>query len=226
MNHFIILIFILIISGCSAHEAWNGDKKPGVSYVSINQVGKVTSNNMGAQLAANLFMKVLEDGTKEELVEFIEENNKRSTLFIWSSEYNGAMIDSKGNTCLQAASYARSTNSTLDISSSLITVFTQLNLNSDNEKDKLLALNISEAISNLTTSSKQSTYLSAGLFGLCLLNANGGLVDIDLKDALLKLIESSSLSNNVGDAEDKLNIKTSNDMAEETITPKTKSDIK
>lgn len=195
MKRIYFLVMILLSSGCSVHEAWNGDKKPGLSYVSIDKSGNVSSNNKGAVLAQETFEKLVKDGSKEELVEYLERNHERSTLFIWSAEYNGAMINGSGSTCLQAASYARSTTTSVDVSSSLITAFTKIDLSSDNETDKLLALNIAEAISNLTETSKQSTYLSAGLFGLCLLHANGGLSDSQLKDAVVKVVEASSVAN-------------------------------
>lgn len=193
MKKLCFLAFAFLSSGCSVHEAWNGDRKPGLSYVSIDKSGNVSSNNKGAALAQEAFEKLLKDGTKEDLVEFLE-NHERSTLFIWSAEYNGAMINGSGSTCMQAASYARSTTTTVDVSSSLITAFTNINLKG-NETDKLLALHIAEAISNLTETSKQSTYLSAGLFGLCLLHANGGLSEEKLIEAVVKIVEASSLTN-------------------------------
>lgn len=195
MNKILIIISALLISGCSVHKAWNGDIKPGLSYVSIDKFGNVSSNNKGAVLAKEAFEELVKSGSNKELAEFFVENSERSTLFIWSAEYNGAMINGSGSTCMQAASYARSTTTTVDISSSLITAFTKIDLRSGDETDKLLALHIAEAISNLTETSKQSTYLSAGLFGLCQLHANGGLPDEQLINAIHKVVEASSLAN-------------------------------
>ena len=188
------LISLSILSGCSVHQAWNGDKKPGLSYVSIDKQGNVASNNKGAVLASETLQGFgVNDEDAEAFFELLQKNDERSTLFIWSSEYNGAMVNGSGSTCLQAASYARSTSISTDVSSSLLAAFGQIDLASGSETDKLLALNISEAITNLTTSSEQSTYLSAGLFGLCLLHANGGLTNEQVKASVAKLIESSAL---------------------------------
>ncbi|GGK54531.1 hypothetical protein [Amphritea balenae] len=184
---------IFFISGCSVHQAWNGDKKPGLSYASIDKMGKVSSNSISATLIKETFEKLIAEGDKQKIAKFLAETSDRSTLFIWSAEYNGAMVNGSGQTCLQAASYARSTNTTVDISSSLLNLLTQIDLNSDNENDKLLALSVMEAITNLTSSSEQSTYLSAGLFGLCLLQANGGLSEAQVESSIAKLIEASTL---------------------------------
>ncbi len=224
MLKFIVsLALVTLLGGCSVHKVWNGDKKPGLSYISIDHSGNVVSNNKSVanlfdaieqfkkegdsndhlgnvvsnnKSVANLFDAIEQfkkEGDSKALSEFLAKNAGRMTLFIWSAEYNGAMINGKGNTCLQAATYARSTKITADISSSLLSALGKIDLSNASEADKLLATTITETITKLNEPSTQSTYLSAGLFGLCVLHANGGLTPQQVKDATIKLIESSSL---------------------------------
>ncbi|SFD00525.1 hypothetical protein [Pseudoalteromonas denitrificans] len=199
----LVLIISLILSGCSIHEMVNGDEKPGLAYVSIDKNGDVVSNNKGTahffetyeeslENTNSIGSKILED--RELLKSLMEAGTNRSTLFIWSAEYNGAMVDSKGNTCLQAATYAKTTNTSVDISSSLLNVLSKINLSSNpSEADKLIALSITQAITKLNDSTAQSTYLAAGLFGLCVLQANGGLQGSELQPVIKELIKASSL---------------------------------
>ena len=103
----------------------------------------------------------------------MDEKNNRSTLFVWGANYNGAMINEKGRTCLQAASYAKSKEVDFGLSAALLKILGQIDLS--NNDDKLLAIKATEAITTLQENSKQSTYLSVGLFGICLLCANENL---------------------------------------------------
>jgi hypothetical protein len=183
----------------------NGDEKPGLAYVSIDKNGDVVSNNKGTAH----FFDAYEDSIKNKdsaaaaifkdpdvIKQLMEAGFKRSTLFIWGAEYNGAMVNSEGNTCLQAATYAKTTNATVDISSSLLNVLSKIDLSSSpSEADKLIAVNITQAIAKLNDSTAQSTYLAAGLFGLCVLQANGGLKGDQLQPVIKELIKASSLEN-------------------------------
>ncbi|OLF79495.1 hypothetical protein AWH61_06545 [Alteromonas sp. W12] len=178
-----------LLSGCSVHQAWNGDKKPGLAYVSIDGQGNVVSNNKGAVL----FKEILEEQGIEEFENYLSKENGRTTLFIWSAEYNGAMTNDKGKSCLQAANFARSTDITTDVYTGLISTLTKLELSGSNENDKAIALNITETLTSLSSPTKQSTYLSAGMFGLCLLQANGDLSNSELTDIAKELIKASSL---------------------------------
>ena len=194
MISIVFLALVLLSSGCSVHQAWTGHKKPGLSYISIDKHGNIVSNNKAIALLEEL-MQIEKESGPEELAKFLSDNANRSTLFIWSAEYNGAMINGKGNACLQAATFARSTDVNTEISSSLLSLLGNINVSSSaSAEDKLLAVTVTEAITKLGASSEQSTYLSAGLFGLCILEANEGLTPQQVEKAILKLIESSSLS--------------------------------
>lgn len=207
MKGFILILFsTFFVSSCSVHEVWNGDKKPGLSYISIDKNGTVVSNNKSTELGTETLDKLLStsdsevfknlnEKDKKILSEILSKSSDRSTLFIWSSEYNGAMTNGKGKTCLQAATYARSKNVTADVSASLLSAFGKINISSDaSTEDKLLALTITETISKLNASSEQSTYLSAGLFGLCLLQANDSLTQDQVEKAAIELIKASALT--------------------------------
>ncbi|MGV7225192.1 MAG: hypothetical protein ACQ9MH_27210 [Nitrospinales bacterium] len=197
---FLISISTLpILTGCSIHEFWNGDEKPGVAYVSINDFGDIESNAKAFGYTDDLLSDTVKDKlletkklTPQELAELLQQLDgitKKNTLFIWGADYNGAMINDTGKTCIQAASYARSTDSTLDISASLLKVLKGINL--DNDDDKLIALRITESITSLQANSQQSTYLSAGLFGICILHANGALKNDEALKAINNLIKAS-----------------------------------
>jgi hypothetical protein len=202
----LVLFLSFVISGCSVHEAWNGDKKPGLSYISIDKNGKVVSNNKSTELGTETLDKMLANNdselsktlNKEEkklLTKILSTNSDRTTLFIWSAEYNGAMTNGEGKTCLQAATYARSKKVTADVSASLLSALGKIEISSSSSKeDKLLAFTLTETISKLNATSEQSTYLGAGLFGLCLLQANDGLTKEQVENATLELIKASSLS--------------------------------
>jgi len=202
----LILFATFFVSGCSVHEIWNGDKKPGLSYISIDKNGKVASNNKSTELGTETLdkflstsdsevFKNLNEGDKKILSDILATRSDRATLFIWSSEYNGAMTNGKGQTCLQAATYVRSKNITADVSASLLSAFGKINISSDaSAEDKLLALSITETISKLNAPSEQSTYLGAGLFGLCLLQVNNGLSPEQVEKTAIELIKASALT--------------------------------
>ncbi len=194
----LILIFSFYLSGCSVHEAWTGDVKPGLSYVSIDRAGQVVSNNKGAAHLTEVYKeyaKLEKQGDTEALKTFLAENADRATLFIWSSEYNGAMTNGAGKTCLQAATYAKSTNVKADVSDSLLSVLGKIDVSSEaSEAQQLLALEITQTITKLNESTAESTYLSAGLFGLCVLQANGGIDAKEIESSIKELIKASSLN--------------------------------
>jgi len=202
MFKLIIVLSGLVLSGCSIHEIVNGDEKPGLAYVSIDKSGNVVSNNKGSAHLFEAYEKSMEDPESANIIKnpeviksLMEAGFERSTLFIWSAEYNGAMVNSDGDTCLQAATYAKTTNSTVDISSSLLDVLGKINLSEKpSETDKLIAANITQTIAQLNVSTAQSTYLAAGLFGLCVLQANGGLEGDELQPVIKELIKASSLN--------------------------------
>lgn len=203
MKNLLLSVLMLLLPGCSVHQFWNGDTKPGLTYISIDANGNTTSNAKAIGYAEDFFTKLIKETSEKEeydetdkesittLVQELNDLSKRNTLFIWGANYNGSMINETGQMCLQAASYARSTESSLDISASLLNVINGISL--VDPKDKLLALKIAETITSLQTNSQQSTYLSAGLFGICILQANGALKEEDTYKAVSELISASQL---------------------------------
>ena len=197
----ILISALFILTGCSVHKIVNGSDKPGVAYVSLNDFGDIESNAKAFGYSDDLLSnsvkdKIIDDKklSADKLVDLLTQIDgltQKDTLFIWGADYNGAMINKDGQTCMQAASYARSTESSLDISASLLKVLKGIDLNNDN--DKLIALKITESITTLQATSQQSTYLSAGLFGICILHANNALNQGEALVAINNLIKASEL---------------------------------
>ncbi|MDT8895260.1 hypothetical protein RSO41_11410 [Halomonas sp. I1] len=56
-----------------------------------------------------------------------------------------------------------------------------------------MAISLANEIVNLKTTSERTTYLSIGMFGLCQLEANGGIANTELLSLVSKLIDNSLL---------------------------------
>lgn len=79
----VTLIFVTILSGCSAYKMWYGSDKPMMSYVIVKD-GKVMNGALPA-------------GQTQEIQGYI---------ISWSPEYNAAFVSSSGKGCIQPAMYA------------------------------------------------------------------------------------------------------------------------
>ncbi|ALO40976.1 membrane lipoprotein lipid attachment site-containing protein [Pseudoalteromonas phenolica] len=115
-----------------------------------------------------------------------------SKLFVWSPKNNAAFVNSQGQGCVQGAEVFHEKSGSVDVSNELLGLIKGIELSPDSSsEEKALAVNIANEIVNLRTNTERNTYLSIGMFGLCQLQANGGVTNEDLLQLVSELIKSS-----------------------------------
>lgn len=111
-------------------------------------------------------------------------------VMAWAPNYNGAFISRSGKPCVQGADVFRSTSGSVDVSAGLIAMLGKLDVS--NPGEKALAVQITESVTALRTSTAQSTYLSIGMFGICVLAAGNDLGPDHMVQMVQQLLEASS----------------------------------
>lgn len=121
----------------------------------------------------------------------------KATLFVWNPKNNAAVINSNGKSCIQGADVFHEKSGNVDLSKELLSIVQSISLSTTaSSSDKALAVEIKNDIMQLKTNTERNTYLSLGMFGLCQLNANGGLSNTELLQLIGQLIETSAIIGN------------------------------
>ncbi|MFN3581181.1 MAG: hypothetical protein ACK4VV_12005 [Pseudomonas sp.] len=161
MKNLFVFLSMVLISGCSAYGGWFGETKPMMSFAELKAEDK--------------------DG-----------NSTASKLFVWSPKNSAAFVNHKGNGCVQGAEVFHEKSGKIDVSNELLGILKGIDISSSSSKeDKALALEITNEMVSLRTNSERNTYLGIGMFGLCQLQANGGITKDELLVLTGRLIESS-----------------------------------
>lgn len=161
MKKLIIFLSVVLISGCSAYGGWFGETKPMMSFAELKAQDK--------------------DG-----------KSTASKLFVWSPKNSAAFVNHEGNGCVQGAEVFHEKSGKIDVSNELLGILKGIDISSSSStEDKALALEVTNEIVSLRTNSERNTYLGIGMFGLCQLQANGGLTKNELLTLIGQLIDSS-----------------------------------
>ncbi len=125
-------------------------------------------------------------------VELTDQNNKATgvRVFAWSPQNNAAVLNKDGKGCVQGADVFNTKDSKIDIGNDILKLLKGITPSGDNSK--LIATEITNKITQLKTNTERNSYLSIGMFGLCQLYANGQLSPAELKELVLKLMETSA----------------------------------
>lgn len=130
-------------------------------------------------------------GETKPMMTFAELPSK-STLFVWSPKNSAAFVNAEGKACVQGADVFHEKSGSVDVSNELLGILKGVQLSSESSSDeKALAISLANDIISLKTNSERTTYLSIGMFGLCQLQANGGITNQELLTLASELIESS-----------------------------------
>lgn len=130
-------------------------------------------------------------GETKPMMTFAELPSK-STLFVWSPKNSAAFVNAEGKACVQGADVFHEKSGSVDFSSELLGILKGVQLSSGSSpEEKALAINLANDIISLKTNSERNTYLSIGMFGLCQLQANGGITNSELLVLVSELIQSS-----------------------------------
>ena len=130
-------------------------------------------------------------GETKPMMTFAELPSK-STLFVWSPKNSAAFVNAEGKACVQGAEVFHEKSGSVDISNELLGILKGVQLSSDSTSDeKAIAIGLANDIISLKTNSERTTYLSIGMFGLCQLQANGGISNQELLTLVTQLIKSS-----------------------------------
>lgn len=130
-------------------------------------------------------------GETKPMMTFAELPSK-STLFVWSPKNSAAFVNAEGKACVQGAEIFHEKSGSVDISNELLGVLKGVQLSSESSsEEKAIAISLANDIISLKTNSERTTYLSIGMFGLCQLQANGGITNAEILELVSKLIESS-----------------------------------
>ncbi|MDC5301054.1 hypothetical protein OHW80_06805 [Acinetobacter baumannii] len=142
---------------------------------------------------------VLYGETKPQTVHVSLEKDKGTTIFVWSPKNNAAISNREGKGCIQGADVFHNEDVSVDISNKLLELVNGIALSKNTSaEDKLVAIDTVSKIVQLKTNTERNTYLSLGMFGLCQLNANGGLSNAELLRLVGQLIEISAKIGTVG----------------------------
>lgn len=130
-------------------------------------------------------------GETKPMMSFAELPSK-STLFVWSPKNSAAFVNGDGKACVQGAEVFHEKSGSVDISNEVLGLLKGVQLSADSSaEEKAIAVSLANDIINLKTNSERNTYLSIGMFGLCQLQANGGITKTELLALVSELIESS-----------------------------------
>ena len=122
-----------------------------------------------------------------------------SKIFVWSPKNNAAISNTNGKGCMQGADVFHNEDVSIDISNKLLELVKGIAVSKNTSaEDKLVAIDTVSKIVQLKTNTERNTYLSLGMFGLCQLNANGGLSNTELLQLVGQLIEISAKIGTVG----------------------------
>ena len=135
----------------------------------------------------------------------------KAQIFAWSPKNNAAVINKEGKGCIQGADIFHNEDVSIDISNKLLELVNGIALSKNTSaEDKLVAIDTVSKIVQLKTNTERNTYLSLGMFGLCQLNANGGLSNTELLELVGQLIETSAKIGTEGNKE--LTVVTTNEL--------------
>lgn len=130
-------------------------------------------------------------GETKPMMTFAELPSK-STLFVWSPKNSAAFVNAEGKACVQGAEVFHEKSGSVDVSNELLGILKGVQLSSESSSDeKAIAISLANDIISLKTNSERTTYLSIGMFGLCQLQANGGITPAELLTLVSELIASS-----------------------------------
>jgi len=161
-----VLCASLFLAGCSANRMWYGSDKARLSWVKLE--GKPAANG-------DIAIQVSSDG---EAASSDQEKTHLGTVISWSPEFNAAYITDDGKGCIQPAIYARLGSGNVSFPAEVISA-----AGGD------VSAAYSQALEHLSKVTNQSTFMSIGFYGLCQLEANGGLSKADTAKLGLKLLE-------------------------------------
>lgn len=131
-------------------------------------------------------------GETKPMMTFVELNGtdgKASRLFVWSPKNTAALVNESGHGCIQGAEVFADKQGKLDLSADALKALAGLPPTGDSAK--ALGVEVVNSLIALRTASERNTYLGIGMFGLCQLQANGGLGSNELKDLAVKLFDNS-----------------------------------
>jgi hypothetical protein len=161
MKYVFLVLSVVLTTGCSAYGGWFGETKPMMSFAELKAEDK--------------------DG-----------NVTASKLFVWSPKNSAAFVNHEGNGCVQGAEVFHEKSGKIDVSNELLGILKGIDITSSSSpEDKALAIEVTNEIVSLRTNSERNTYLGIGMFGLCQLQANGGVTNTELLVLIGQLIESS-----------------------------------
>ena len=157
----------------------------------------------------------LSHGETKPHVSFAELKNGNSVegskIFVWSPKNNSAISNTSGKGCMQGADVFHNEDVSIDIGNKLLELVNGIALSKNTSaEDKLVAIDTVSKIVQLKTNTERNTYLSLGMFGLCQLNANGGLSNTELLQLVGQLIETSAKIGTEGNKE--LTVVTTNEL--------------
>ncbi|MFC6631765.1 hypothetical protein [Microbulbifer taiwanensis] len=157
-----LFLLVALISGCtSVLEGWYGETKPMMSFSELSPAGS--------------------DG-----------KSPSSRLFVWSPKNSVAFVNQDGSGCIQGAEVFHEKSGNVNVSNELLGVLKGLDVsNKSSEEEKALALTITNEIVSLRNNTERNTYLGIGMFGLCQLQANGGLDTAEVMELTGLLINNA-----------------------------------
>ena len=176
MKNIILLILIVLISGCSANRMWYGSDVARLSYVKVNGVVDDQGKLKGIELEKAI-------GSEDENA---MDQKHIGALIAWSPEFNAAFISRGGKGCIQPATYSKTNSGSAELPAEII---------SSGVASGSIKGDFSQALEKLITISDQSTFLSIGVYGLCQLHANGGLTNEQLASLVQELFDKASSAN-------------------------------
>ncbi len=180
-----------LASGCSAYSMWYGSDKPAISYVLLKAKIDKSTGKQKVQVTSD--------------PEDINEDDKHlGTIMSWSPEFNAAFVTSLGKGCIQPATYAETGSTNITIPAEALSL--------DGEGESI-GVAYTKAIEKLATVTDQSTFLSIGMYGICQLQANDSINNLEVKELVTTLLNKAA------------EIKTGNKAPIEETKPATKDTI-
>jgi hypothetical protein len=150
-----LLIIAFQLTGCiSWTEAINGSKFPLMNAVVIYE----SRTTDGA--AAKIGIRSLSDNAEN----LPGDAEVKGYITVWSPEFNGAFVGPDGKGCIQAASYVNSKSGEVGIPAKLF----------EKAASGEFTAEYLQKITPLMEVSRQQTFMSIGMYGICQLVAVGG----------------------------------------------------
>jgi hypothetical protein len=192
----VLVLLVLFISGCSAYGSWFGETKPMLTFAELNASKGATTNSPMRDKGSG------EVNSGEVNLEASPENSSR--LFVWSPKNTAAFVNSDGKGCVQGAEVFHEKSGKVDVSNELLGILKGIDVGSESPEGSGLAIEIANEILALRTNTERNTYLSIGMFGLCQLQANGGLSNEELLELTKELFVGSLTIGNKNIRQNKL----------------------